>query len=157
MTIWSTVLEIWSIVLECDRLKLAIICHFLPFYPPPQKNPPEKSLFWKNEKKLLKISSFYTCVTKTTIIWSTVLWDTEWDRQKFLLLWAIFCYSTCLTTWKIKILKTWKKHLEMSSFYTFVTKTTIIWSTVRQKFLSLRAIFCYSTHITTWKIKISKK
>ena len=33
---------------------------------------PEKSEFWKNEKKLLEISSFYTCVPKTTIIWGTV-------------------------------------------------------------------------------------
>ena len=29
---------------------------------------PEKSAFWKNEKKLLEILSFYTCVPKTTII-----------------------------------------------------------------------------------------
>ena len=30
-----------------------------------------KSEFWKNEKRLLEISSFYTCVPKTTIIWGT--------------------------------------------------------------------------------------
>ena len=29
---------------------------------------PEIPKFWKNEKKLLKISSFYTCIPKTTII-----------------------------------------------------------------------------------------
>ena len=29
---------------------------------------PKKSEFWKNEKKLLEISSLYTCVPKTTII-----------------------------------------------------------------------------------------
>ena len=33
---------------------------------------PENPEFWKNEKKLLEISSFYTCVPKTTIIWGTV-------------------------------------------------------------------------------------
>ena len=33
---------------------------------------PEKSEFLKNENKLLEISSFYTCVPKATIIWSTV-------------------------------------------------------------------------------------
>ena len=32
----------------------------------------EKSEFWKNEKQLLEISSFYTCVPKTTTIWGTV-------------------------------------------------------------------------------------
>ena len=33
---------------------------------------PEKSEFWKKENKLQEISSFYTCVPKTTIIWGTV-------------------------------------------------------------------------------------
>ena len=34
-------------------------------------------------------------------------------------------------TWKIRILKKWiKKLLEISSFYTYVPKATIIWSTV---------------------------
>ena len=32
---------------------------------------PEKSEFWKNEKKLMEVSSFYTYVPKTTIIWGT--------------------------------------------------------------------------------------
>ena len=51
-------------------------------------------------------------------------WDTEWNIQNFLLFWVIFCHSTCpLTTGKIKILKKWKKHLEMSSFYTCIPKS----------------------------------
>ena len=33
---------------------------------------PKKSDFWKNEKKLLQVSWFYTCAPKTTIIWGTV-------------------------------------------------------------------------------------
>ena len=49
-------------------------------------------------------------------------WDTEWD--KFVLsFWTILCPSTLpppphfiVTTQKTKILKKWKKHLEMSSF-----------------------------------------
>ena len=40
----------WDI--ECDRLKLVIN--------------------GQNEKKLLDITSFYTCVPKTTIIWGTL-------------------------------------------------------------------------------------
>ena len=49
-------------------------------------------------------------------------WDTVWGRQRFLSFWAIFCPFTTptppppLTTWKIKILKKWKKHLERSSW-----------------------------------------
>ena len=35
---------------------------------------PKKSEFWRNkERKMLEMSSFYTCVHKTTIIWGTVL------------------------------------------------------------------------------------
>ena len=48
-------------------------------------------------------------------------WDTVWGRRRFLSFWAIFCPFTTttptplpLTTWKIKILKKWKKHLERS-------------------------------------------
>ena len=40
--------------------------------------------------------------------------------------WAIFCPFTPLTAQKIKILKKWKKHLEISSFYTSVPKIMII-------------------------------
>ena len=37
--------------------------------------------------------------------------------QNFLTFWAIFCPFTPIWTWKIKILKKWKKHLKISSFY----------------------------------------
>ena len=36
-------------------------------------------------------------------------WDTEWDRQKLLSFYAIFCTFTPLITRKIKILKKWKE------------------------------------------------
>ena len=59
----------WDI--EQNILKLVILGHFLPFYPP--KNPKNQNFEkWKN---LLKISSFYTCVPKITIYdnkWCTV-------------------------------------------------------------------------------------
>ena len=81
-------------------------------------------------------------------------WDSEWDRQNSLSLWAIFCpftwdmvrdrcncYSsfwaifcpfTPLTTQKIKILILikWRKCLETSSFYICVPKIMIRWCTV---------------------------
>ena len=53
-------------------------------------------------------------------------WDTEWERQKFLSFWVIFCPFTLLTTWKIKILIKWKKYLRMSSFYTCVPEIWIM-------------------------------
>ena len=86
----------WDV--ECDRLKLVIMGHILPFYasPPPKKKNPEKSEFWKNEKKKLpkkwpltllttqkmkilkkwekhlEILPPHTCVPQMTIIWCMV-------------------------------------------------------------------------------------
>ena len=53
--------------------------HFLPFSLPSKNQNNEKTL--KKWKNLLEISSFYTSVSKTTIIWGTVpeIWS-ETDR-----------------------------------------------------------------------------
>ena len=56
--------------------------------------------------------------------------DMEWKRQNFLSFGAIFCPLPPLITQKIKILKKWKKYLEMPSFYTCVPKILIIWCMV---------------------------
>ena len=79
-------------------LKLVILGHLLPFHP--NKNSKIKIL--KNEKNLLEILLFYTCVPKITITWCTV---PEWDRQNFLSFWAFFCPFSPLTAGKIKILR----------------------------------------------------
>ena len=95
-------------------------------------------------------------------------WDTEWDWQNFLSFWTVSCPfilpSPPPTTQKIKILKKWKKHLEMSSFSTCVPKIIIIWYMLpeimechRQNILSLWAIFCPFTPLLTPNIKIWKK
>ena len=44
--------------------------------------------------------------------------------------WANFCPFTSQTAWKIKILKKWKKCLEISPFYNSVPKIMIICYTV---------------------------
>ena len=49
---------------------------------------------------------------KCTITYNHMIygsWDMEWDEQKFLSFWTIFCPFTPATTQKIKILKQWKK------------------------------------------------
>ena len=88
---------------------------------------PEKSEFWKNENILLEMSSFYTCVLKTTIIWGTV---PEIQSEKILFdhfgpFVALYPNPPSpLTTQKTKILKKkWTKHLEMSSFKLAQQKT----------------------------------
>ena len=58
-------------------------------------------------------------------------WDVERDRI-ICHFGLFFCHFTPLTTWKIKILKKWKMHLEISSFYTRVIQITIIWRMVPQ-------------------------
>ena len=56
----------WEI--KQNILKLVILGHFLPFYPP--KNP--KNQDFEKWKTVLEISSFYTCVPKIAIIWCAV-------------------------------------------------------------------------------------
>ena len=52
------------------------------------------------------------------------------QQTEFFVIWTTFCPLTSLTTQKIKILKKWKKHLEISLFYTNVPKIMIICYTV---------------------------
>ena len=90
------------------------------------------------------------------------IWCTT-DRF-FLSFWAIFCLFTPLTR-KIKILKKWKKRLEISSFYTSVPKIMIICCTVSEIWCMTDVIFifhsglffCPFTPLTAQKIKIFKK
>ena len=61
-------------------------------------------------------------------------WDMAHDGCNcYFSFWAIFCPFTPLTAQKMKISKKWKKHLEISSFYTCVPKIMIRWCTVHKK------------------------
>ena len=53
-------------------------------------------------------------------------WDLTCDRQNLLSFWAIFCPFIPLATQKIKILKKWRKHLQISSLHKSVPKIMII-------------------------------
>ena len=68
---------------------------------------------WKN---FLEISSFYTSVPKTIIIWGTVP-EMQSKTEFFVILGHFLPLLTpCpVTTHKTKILKKWKRHLDMSS------------------------------------------
>ena len=89
--------------MEYDRLKLVIMGHFLPFYPP--KNPP-KSELWKNESGYVSI--LHIC-TKNHNHMMYASWDMEYNRHNFLSFWSIFCPHILLITPKIKILNKCKK------------------------------------------------
>ena len=112
-----------------------IFHHFGAFFallPRPPR--PPNSLKNKNFKKMKNNSGDIIILHKRTANYDQMMhgsWDMEHDRCNcYFSFWAVFCPFTPLTTQKIKILKKWKKHLEISSFYICVPKIMIRWCTV---------------------------
>ena len=105
---------VWCMVPEICSTTDRIFGHFglfLPFYP---TNNSKKSKFWKMKKTPGHII-LHMCklIAKYDIHNS---WDMEGNQQNFLSFWTIFCSWTPQTP-KIKILKKWKTHVEILSFY----------------------------------------
>ena len=102
------------------------------------------------------------CTRKPQSYEVTVQYDTERDTHYCLSFWAIFCTFTPLTTRKIKILKKWKKHLDMSSFYTCMSKITIIWCmlpeiwSVTDKIFVILGYFSLLPHYWPRKLRFKK-
>ena len=84
---------------RCERQFFVIFGHFLPSNTP---NNPKYQNFEKTKKKSEDII-LHMCITNDNHIMCGVL-------QRFLSFWTIFCPFNPLTTQKIKILKTMKKH-----------------------------------------------
>ena len=119
--IWCMVPQIWS---ATDR----IFCHFGLFFALlPPNNPKLKFEKMKKMPRDIIILHMFTINDNYMMYCS---WDIEHDGQNFLSFWTISCPFTLLTTQKIKILKKWKKHLEISSFYICAPKIMIRWCTV---------------------------
>ena len=98
--------------MKCDKQNfLSLWTIFCPFTSPPPTN----------LKKGLEIS-FYTWVPRTKNDNHRMYgsWDMKHDGHNFLSFWTIFCPFTPLKAQKIKILKKWKKYLQILSFYTSV-------------------------------------
>ena len=66
------------------------------------------------------------------------VWQTEIGKYR-----SFFALLSPLKTKKIGIKKNWKKLLEISSFYTSVPKTTIIWGTVPETWSEAERIFSH--------------
>ena len=96
-----------------------ILGHFLPFDPP--NNP--KIL---NFLKMKKSGTYHFKLVHHK--WQSYdVWFLRYGTQQNIFsFWTIFCPFTPLTTQKIKILKRWKKCLEIS-FYTCVPCMKTIW------------------------------
>ena len=143
--IWSTVMiyMIWSWDIEQNILKLVILGHFLPFYPP--KTP--KIKIFNNEKNCWWYHHFTHVYQKSQypIIWCRVREiQSETDR--------IFCHFGPFLP-KMEILSFTHVHHKWQSY------NVCSWDMKYngQNFLSFWTIFCPFTSLTTWKIKILKK
>ena len=118
--------DVWFPRYKMQRTELFVIDRFLPFYPP---NNPENQNFEKMKTRPGDFIILHMCtINNNHIMYGS--WDTEPNGQNFLSFWIIFCPFTSVTTQKIKILKKWKKDLEISSFYKIVPKIMIICYTV---------------------------
>ena len=99
--------------------------HFLPFYSP---NSPKNQNFEKMKKTPGDIIILHKCTKNHDHMLYCSL-DMAHNQCNYFSFWAIFCPFTPLTAWKIKILKKWKKRLEISSFYISVPKIMTRWCT----------------------------
>ena len=122
----------WDV--NCDRF-FVILGHFCPFtYPPTLRHPSPNSPKNKNIKKMKKKTGDIIILQKCTKNHDHRLycsWDMAHDRCNcYFSSWAIFCPFNPLTAKKIKISKNWKKHPEVSSFYTCVPENMIKWCIV---------------------------
>ena len=107
--IWCMVPETWSMT---DR----IFCHSGLFFALLLPYGPRKSIFFKNEKNNWRYCHF----TKVYHKWQSYdVWFLKYRVQwtEFFVIFDHFWPFYSLTTQKIKILKKWKKRVEIISFY----------------------------------------
>ena len=114
----------WDV--ECGRHFRLILDHFLPFYPTNPENQNFETTTTTTTKHL-EISSFHRSVPRIMIIRYTL--PEIWHVMDVIVIFyfGLFLAFTPLTVQKIKILKKWKKHQEISSFYVL---RMIRWCTV---------------------------
>ena len=86
---------------------------FLSFYP---SNNLENQNVEKNEKKYHHFTYVYQ--NHDHLVYAS--WDMKCNTFFFLVILRHFCSFIPLITWKIKVLKKWKRSLEILSFYTCV-------------------------------------
>ena len=108
--------DVWFLRYGVQQTHFFVILHH--FFPFCILNPKNKK-FEKMKKTPEDIIILHMCtINDNHMIYGS--WDMKHDRQNFLSFWTIFCPFTLLTTRKIKILKNWKQHLEVLSFYMWV-------------------------------------
>ena len=109
-------------------IQQTIFYHFRPFFVLLSHYWPQKIKIWNKCKRTWRYCPITHVYYKRR---SYNVWFLRYKaQQSFLSYWAIFCPLTLWTTWKIKVLKKWKKkHLNIL-FYTCIPKIMIIWCMV---------------------------
>ena len=132
-----------------------ILGHFLPFDPPnnPKNQNFEKMKKKKTNKQNLEILAFYTCILQMMIIWYIVLQKWSATDRIFYQFGPFFALLLPLQPRKSKLWKNEK--ITINDNHIIYGSWDI--KCDRQIFLSLWAIFCPFTPLTTQKIKILKK
>ena len=121
----------WDMVCDgcnCYFSFWTIFCSFTPLTAPKMK-------ISKKWKKPLEMSSFYTSVPKIMIIWCNIVPEVS-QRDGcncYFFILGYFLPFYPLTAQEIKISQKWKKHLEISSCYTYVPNIMIRWCMVPEK------------------------
>ena len=97
--------DVWFLRYGVRQTELFVIIDcFLPFYHP--LDPENFSKIKKNTSRYYHFTNVYR--NDSQMIYGFL--DMECNRQIFLSFWTIFCPFTALTTWKMTILKNWKKN-----------------------------------------------
>ena len=134
LMIWSTILEI-----ECDRLKLVIKGHFLPFLPSLESKKIRilKKKICENEKGIWRCHHFTHVYQKW---WAS--WEMKYDRWFFVILSHFFAFLTHYWAQKNKI---WKNITKPWRYYPF-TYVCHKWKSYEVWFGYIRhdrQLFCY--------------
>ena len=108
---------VWCMVPEILSITDIIFCHFGPTFDLlPPNNPKKQNLKKWKKKQPGDIIILHMCtINDNHMMYGS--WVIQHDRHIFLSFWTVFFLFTPLTTKKSKILKKWKKHLEILSFY----------------------------------------
>ena len=137
-----------------------ILDQFLPFYPPSN---PKNQNFEKMKKRYEDIIILHLHTTNDDHM---DVWFLRYGAQEtdFFLISEYFCPFALLTTWKIKILKKWKKTLGDITVLHMCTinenhRMYVSWDMEhdRHNCFSFWTIFCPFTPLTSQKTKILKK
>ena len=118
--------DVWFLRYETWQTEFFVILdHFLPLHPRPQQ--PTKSKVWKNERRACKYYHFTHVYHK----WIWFLIYGAWRTDYFVTVgYFLPFYQLKPEKWKFGKMKKKQKPLEISSFYTNVSKALIICYTV---------------------------